>query len=381
LQVLQIVRKVPGTYRVTFYPYTAILRAKCSPTIGNIPLKQAFQPGNSRSGAALRPLLLETDAHGEVIWMSDYARAILGNPANLVDAVPAKSAFTVQFWRVWKAGETQVIGCQHHGGAEFDSEDERALSAIEGNLLRHYFLLHRAERNLFARARELQPGSGVAGVRQLEMERQRLARELHTGVGQLLASIRLQVEIIEKDLPKLPENIRKGIGRMGALAGESLEQVRTISKRLHPPEWQRLKLETALEQLWEMSGMPQRFEAVAHIEPLLREPALETKALLYRAAQEALSNIMRHSRAARVELTLRTWMPLTPGGRIVLTVRDNGVGFKAAALLSAAPRISSGIGLRSIREQAAALGGTLEIESGPGGTTLNVLAPYTANET
>ena len=208
-------------------------------------------------------------------------------------------------------------------------------------------------------------------MRQIELERQRLGRELHTGLGQMLAAIRLQLEIVATLLPGPPALVQQALNRISTLANDALEQVRSVSGRLHPPEWQRLTLEAALEQIWDISGIPQRFEASLRIQPLPHEPDLEVKVLLYRAAQEALSNVARHARATRVDAALET-----RGDCAILTIRDNGVGFDVAGLLRSSASVASGIGLRSIREQAAALGGKLEIESNPSGTTLLVSAPF-----
>ena len=244
-----------------------------------------------------------------------------------------------------------------------------SLLSLQHGLLRHYFRLEKAERRLAWQARQRRAGGRT--VHQVELERQRLGRDLHTGVGQLLAAIRLQIESIEIQLPNAPEPVRQALERISTLARDALEQVRALSYRLHPPEWQRLTIEAALRQLWELSGIPQSFEASLRIEPLPREPGLELKILTYRAAQEAFSNLAQHARATRVEASLET-----RGGRLVLTVRDNGAGFDAAGLFSAPASLSSGIGLRSIREQAAGLGGKLDIRSGPTGTTLELSAPF-----
>ena len=88
--------------------------------------------------------------------------------------------------------------------------------------------------------------------------------------------------------------------------------------------------------------------------------------------QEALSNLVRHSRATRIVVALEV-----RGGQLVLSVRDNGVGFDVERVFSAPASMASGIGLRSIRETAEELGGKLEVESGPDGTTLVVsVAPF-----
>jgi two-component system NarL family sensor kinase len=186
----------------------------------------------------------------------------------------------------------------------------------------------------------------------------------------LLSAIRLQAEM-GTQLGRPPGPARESLERISRLAQDAMEQVRALSLRLHPPEWQRLTLEAAIRELWELSGIPQRFESSLRIQAFARQPSLELKTLAYRAAQEALSNIARHAHATRVEASLET-----RGNRLALTIHDNGAGFDAAALLSAPPSLAAGIGLRSIREQAAALGGKLTVESGPNGTTLELLAPF-----
>ena len=222
-------------------------------------------------------------------------------------------------------------------------------------------------RRLFGGPRQRRERSGRIAIRQIEMERQRLGRELHTGIGQMLAPIHLQLEVISAELPSPPPNVGHALQSISTLAADSLAQVRDISKRLHPPEWQRLTLESAIRQLWEISGIPQRFQASLAIHPLPFEPSLEAKILIYRGLQEALSNVVRHSRATRVALALEA-----SDGQLVLSVGDNGVGFDALRAFSAPPSLASGIDLRSIRETAQELGGKLEVKSGADGTTLVV---------
>jgi two-component system NarL family sensor kinase len=249
------------------------------------------------------------------------------------------------------------------------------LLELQSSLVKHYFRLREAERGLSSRAESLQRGTAGGAIRQIELERQRLGRELHTGVGQLLAAIRLQLEVVTLQLPNPPELVVKALARIATLASDALEQVRTISHRLHPPEWQRLTLEAAILQLWEYSGIPERLEASLRIEPLPREPEQEVKVIIYRGAQEALANLTRHARATKIDMALEA-----RGDQIVLTMEDNGIGFDVAKLLAAPASVAAGIGLRSIREQAAALGGRLEITSGPGGTKLELSTPFAALE-
>ena len=255
------------------------------------------------------------------------------------------------------------------------SDEAGGLLALQSSLVKHYFRLREAEQGLSIRAESLHRGTGGGAIRQIELERQRLGREVHTGLGQLLAAIRLQLEVVTSQLPHPPELVAKALERIGTLAADALEQVRSISHRLHPPEWQRLTLEAAILQLWEYSGIPERLEASLRIEPLPREPEQEIKVLIYRGAQEAVANLTRHAHATKIDMALEA-----SGDRVVLTMEDNGIGFDVAKLLAAPASVASGIGLRSIREQAAALGGRLEITSGPGGTKLELSAPFAAPE-
>jgi len=251
--------------------------------------------------------------------------------------------------------------------------DERAgaLLRLQSRLIRQYFRLVHAERSLSSLAQQTRTPGGIGAVRQIELERARLGRDLHTGVGQLLVAIRLQLEVIASQLTDPPWPVEQALKRIATLASDAEEQVRALSQRLHPPEWQGLTLEAAVRQLWDNSGVPQRFEAFLRIQPLAREPEQEIKVLVYRALQEALANLARHSHATRVEGVLES-----EGDRVVLSIRDNGVGFDVARLSNGPANVASGIGLRSIREQAAALGGKLEIVSSPGDTRLKLAVPF-----
>ena len=239
---------------------------------------------------------------------------------------------------------------------------------LEARLVQGFIRLVEDERYLGERARRRRGGTGGYGaIRQIELERQRLGRDLHTGVGQTLAAVRLQLELIGAAMPLPPPKVKQSLETIAMLNASALEQVRAVSKRLHPPEWQRLTLEEAVRQLWALSGIAERFSGELKIEPLPREPVVEVKALLYRTVQETLSNVARHSKATRVDVELRV-----EGERVVLRVTDNGVGFDVAHLWAAPASVAGGIGLRSVRDQAAEAGGKFDMESGPLGTKLVV---------
>jgi signal transduction histidine kinase len=324
-------------------------------------------------------MLLQCDWHGQVLWMSDNTRSVLGNLENLAGAFQdpdgspytGPSRFSWLFSRIYAAKEGVLLCVQRleANGAQ-KPEQERELARLQEALKGNYLRLRSAEESLVARGAAPRRGAGRRMIQQLELERQRLGRELHTGVGQTLAAVRLQVELASANLTDPPAPARQALERAAALAGQAAEQVRSVSQRLHPPEWQRLKMAEALEQLWTAGGIPQRFAAELRIAPLTREPDLEAKAVLYRGAQEGVSNLMRHSGASRVAMSLEE-----KGADLVLTIWDNGVGFNVAKTLAAPASIEAGLGLRSIREEAVALGGGTSISSGADGTTLTISVP------
>ncbi len=334
-----------------------------------------------RGGAAANPLIFECDRQGGVRWMSEQARTVFGEVPNITDALRNVAPSGIRAFLSLPAAARFTPILQHGDSVWISAEladqgrppalhEPASLTPLYADFLRHYFRLQAVERELSTRTRLRRRTNGARAVVQIERDRRRLARELHTGVGGTLAAIRLQLEIIASHLRELPAPVQEAIDRIGTLAGEALEYVRSVSKRLHPPEWQRLTLAAALRELWEMSGVPQRFDASLRIGSLPQEPALAVKTLIYRAAQEAISNLTRHSKATRVEMRLET-----ADGRVVLTCEDNGVGFDAGRLFSAPASLASGIGLRSIRDLAAALGGQMVVESGPNGTKLEISAP------
>jgi len=244
------------------------------------------------------------------------------------------------------------------------------LIGLENTLLLRLQRLHAVEANIQRLASGKHGRSGRRAVRVIEMERQRLGRELHTGVGQLLAAIRLQLELTAAHLENPPAEVTRALQQIAALADDAAEQVRSISRRLYAPEWQRLPLEVALQQLWDLSGVAHRFAGTVQLAPLRREPQPDVKTLLYRAAQEALANVIRHSRATELGLALEN-----AGDRVVLTIQDNGIGFDTVRAFQGPSSVVAGIGLRSIREQAAALGGKLLVQSGSRGTKVEISVP------
>jgi signal transduction histidine kinase len=208
--------------------------------------------------------------------------------------------------------------------------------------------------------------------RSVAEERSRLARDLHDALTQRLFSLNLTLEAAAATAAGPdPAPTLEAIHQARALVDASLAELRTLIFELRPPALESDGLVGALrkhaELLSRAHGLP---VTVADLRPPGSPPlAGPAERELWRVAEEALSNALRHSAASAVTVTVAAD---GPGGGTVLTVVDDGVGFDPAARSIAARRL----GLTSMRERAEALGGTFEISSSPGhGTTVRTAVP------
>src|SRR5262249_54927846 len=194
-------------------------------------------------------------------------------------------------------------------------------------------------------------------IRAIETERGRIARELHDNAGQSLAGIHLNLELVERHLSSANQEALARLARSKELVSLTLEQIRRISHEMHPPQWGEQDFASAVE--WVVESMGLRSKLAVDLD-LSREPAdlaPEIKTTLYRAVQEGLTNVLRHAGARRVKIGMS---PTAGGVRLVL--EDDGRGFDPKA----ARPLRGTIGLSSIRQRLATLGGKLEISSAPG---------------
>jgi len=243
------------------------------------------------------------------------------------------------------------------------------LASMQQRASRNYYRLLEAERELRARARNAPKTMGAILADSLEAERQRVGRELHTGVGQALAGIYVHVSLLEDALPDPPPPVRRSLDQISALAGKALEQVRGVSRRLYVPDWQVQPLVGALRSLWTASGISEKFQGTLDLRELSAEPPPEVRRAIYLVAQEGISNVVQHADARRVSMSLRE-----ESGRLTLEVADDGSGFREPAD-GDPPAASAGIGLRSMRDLARELGGDLQVQSTPEGAQLTLSLP------
>lgn len=188
-------------------------------------------------------------------------------------------------------------------------------------------------------------------------ERQRLARELHDSVSQALYGIALGARTASTLLAKDPQRAGEPLNYVLSLAEAGLAEMRALIFELRPETLESEGLVAAMERQIAALRARHELEVVTDFAP---EPqiALPAKEALYRVGQEAANNIVKHARATQVHVALQQ-----KDGRVILTVSDNGRGFDPNH------DFPGHLGLKTMRERMERLGGTLRIESRPGGGT------------
>jgi signal transduction histidine kinase len=197
-------------------------------------------------------------------------------------------------------------------------------------------------------------------------ERQRLARELHDSVSQALYGIALGTRTARLRLGDDPQNAAEPIDYVASLAQAGLAEMRALIFELRPESLEQEGVVAAIEK--QAASIAARYKLNVELD-LGEEPdcSLEVKEALYRIAQEALHNVVKHAQAERVQIRMRS-----ANGSIDLKIRDDGRGFDVSG------SFPGHVGLQSMPERAGRLGGTVVIDSAPGrGTTVSAILPVT----
>jgi two-component system, NarL family, sensor kinase len=208
-------------------------------------------------------------------------------------------------------------------------------------------------------------------LRVQEAERGGIARDLHDGVGQALTALKIDLEVLEQQAARTGSELGPRLASLKTLADRTLHDVRRLSHRLRPHMLDDLGLVPTLRWLArsfaDQLGIDVNVEAIGVDEPL--DPDLES--LVYRVAQEALTNVARHADASAVSLRLER-----RAGQLVLCVADRGRGFDMAPVADAP---AAGFGLTGMRDRVRLFGGRFSVDSRPGrGTTIQVEVPLRA---
>ena len=185
-------------------------------------------------------------------------------------------------------------------------------------------------------------------------ERNRLARDLHDSVKQQVFATSMTLGAAESLWAKDPAAAREKVDQALALCRQAQQELSGLIHELRPVGLQDQGLATALGEAVERWSRQTAIEASTVLKGS-PEPAVDVEQALFRVAQEALSNVAKHSQARQVEVTLSRL-----GDDLVLEVIDDGQGFSPASAMGL------GMGLRSMRERMEALGGELEVHSKPG---------------
>jgi len=203
--------------------------------------------------------------------------------------------------------------------------------------------------------------SGRRALEAQEEERRRVAHELHDEVGQTLTAVLLGLQSLGRDAP--PE-LTQRIATVESTAWAGVEQVRDIARGLRPEALDDFGLRSALVTLAESFGERSGLRIATRLEAPADGLDKARELVVYRVAQEALTNVARHAEAAHAELSLES-----ADGQLVLRVSDDGRGI-------AARDVPGARGIRGMRERALLVGGTIEIRRcAPRGTEVELTLP------
>ncbi len=199
-----------------------------------------------------------------------------------------------------------------------------------------------------------------------EMERTRLASELHDDFSQRLALLTLGLENVSETLPDLQQDAKRQLHEFINLASEIGADLHTVSHRLHSSLLETLGLEPGVRALCEEFSARQGIQVFFSAENIPSRVAPNLALCLFRIVQEGLQNLKKHSGAAQAQVRLRK-----DGDGLLLSVCDQGAGFDAKDV-----RNHATLGIRSMGERARLVGGLFGIHSEPGkGTRIDVYVP------
>jgi signal transduction histidine kinase len=264
-------------------------------------------------------------------------------------------------------------------GSDFTDDEEHLAGILAGNLGRVYEndvlfveLLRQSanlEQEISERKRAEQQLQRLSAqiLQAQEMERRRIARELHDEVGQMLTALRFNLQALHRSKsPSTSPHLEESL----TMVDRTLQQVRNLSVDLRPSMLDDLGLQAALR--WYLDRLAQRAGLTAHFaaEPFSTPLSPDMETACFRVAQEALTNTLRHARAQVVSVELSQ-----NGSELLMRITDDGVGFDVRGALEKASQGRS-LGLLGLRERVALLGGRIGIHSALGqGTEIRVAFP------
>lgn len=303
--------------------------------------------------------IITIDEHGTVDTMNPAAcrmfgyvpAEVIGRNVSLLMPSPHRENHDGYLANYLRTGQAKIIGIgrelegQRKDGTMFPME----LSVSEVRL---------GDRRLFtglirdiSERRDLEQAVATAS----EQERTRIARELHDGLGQQIGGLLFMMKGLHRDLLSAKAGQAKVVGQLCTELGTALALARNLAHGLYAVAPTPEGLVEALESLAERVNADQRIECAFPGEKSVLVPNQAAASHLYRIAQEATHNALKHSRATRIDIELRC----SPPG-LELSVCDNGVGFPTGPA-------ARGLGLRTMEQRARLMGGRLKVQSHPDG--------------
>jgi signal transduction histidine kinase len=246
----------------------------------------------------------------------------------------------------------------------FEVENKEHIQQLQVAQLAEHHRLEALRAELFQRT-----------VRAQEVERQRIARELHDGTGQTLTALGMGLRGLVDTIAIDPTRASQHAGHLQELATGGLDDLRRMLNGLHPPQLDDLGLVSAIRSLGREVSEHSGLSVKVLNEMQGCEVPAEMRMVLFRIAQEALTNVLRHAHASEVSIRL-----VCDGNLVEMEVRDNGQGFDDKMINRDPSRLN--LGLLGMSERAALIGGTFLVESKPGaGTLIRISVPLRMQET
>jgi signal transduction histidine kinase len=220
---------------------------------------------------------------------------------------------------------------------------------------------------------EVAAGEVTARILQAQdEERRRISRELHDSVGQYLSAAKMTLKILQNPDPFMWERRERHLSECEALLDQALREVRTVSYLLHPPLLDEVGLVSALRWLAEGFGDRSGIRVDVDVRSNFERLPMRTETALFRIAQEALTNVHRHSKSNYAAVRIST-----AGDTIMLEIEDHGKGMPGR-IVHAVRNGSDvrGVGLRGMSERAKELRGKLDVVTSKKGTIIRATIPY-----
>jgi signal transduction histidine kinase len=202
-------------------------------------------------------------------------------------------------------------------------------------------------------------------------EQRRLARELHDGVGQLLAAMSMNQSIVLRD-KSLSEPAQSALTENASLLAQVLAEIRTISYLLHPPLLDEVGLASGIRMYLEGFGDRSKMKVNLELAEDFGRLSRDSETALFRIIQECLTNVHRHSESPTATIRLGR-----SSDEVFLEIADAGKGMSGKTIHDIENGKASGVGLRGMRERIRQLGGSFKIQSNGNGTVVASRLPCT----